>query len=79
MRLEAIDPQHPETVALLCGPLVLFPILEGRTPSITRAQLLAAQQRTERAWGTKTADGALRLLPYIAIEDEQYDTYVRLT
>ena len=24
MRLEAVDKQHPETVALLCGPLVLM-------------------------------------------------------
>ena len=28
-RLEAIDPQHPETVALMNGPLVLFAITES--------------------------------------------------
>jgi len=37
LRLESIDPQHPQTVALLCGPLVLFAISET-APSVTMQQ-----------------------------------------
>ncbi len=79
MRLEAIDPQHPETVALLCGPLVLFAITKDAALSITRAQLLAAKQLGEKSWEAKTANGPLQLLPYVAIDDEQYSTYLRVT
>ena len=43
MRLEAVDPQHPQTVALVYGPLVLFAITHAR-PVLTRADLLAARK-----------------------------------
>jgi DUF1680 family protein len=76
MRLEAIDPNHPNTVALVRGPLVLFPIT-GEAPPVTRQQLLsAARIRQQAAWQTETASDPLRLLPFSAIEDEQYTTYV---
>src|SRR5271154_1854474 len=42
MRLEPIDPQHPDTVALVRGPLVLFAMTE-QAPKVTRQQLLAAE------------------------------------
>ena len=41
MRLEPIDPEHPETVALMRGPLVLFAVTE-QAPKVTGQQLLAA-------------------------------------
>jgi hypothetical protein len=79
MRLYPIDPQHPDTVALLCGPLVLFPIINTSAPSMTRAQLMAATQTGKQEWQTTSAGGAVKLLPYIAIDEEQYSTYLRVT
>jgi DUF1680 family protein len=80
MRLEPIDPQHPETVALLCGPLVLFAITgnDGR-PSLTRAQLLAASQTGKQAWEASAAPGPMKMLPYVVIDEEQYSTYLHVT
>jgi DUF1680 family protein len=79
MRLESIDPQHPEAVALLCGPLVLFAITNGTAPTITRAQLLAAKQAGTQTWETTATSGRMKLLPYIAIDEEQYSTYLLVT
>jgi hypothetical protein len=81
MRLQAIDPQHPDTVALLCGPLVLFAITKDSAQpfSIARAKLLAARQTEKQAWEVTEANGPIRLLPYIGIDDEQYSTYLHVT
>jgi DUF1680 family protein len=81
MRLQTIDPQHPDTVALLCGPLVLFAIAkDSSSPSaISRAQLLAARQTEKQAWEVASAAGPIRMLPYIGISDEQYSTYLHVT
>jgi uncharacterized protein len=76
-RLEAISPRHPETVALLQGPLVLFPVTAA-APQFTRAQLLAAKQSGE-LWHADSAAGPIKLLPFTAIADEPYTTYVRVT
>ena len=64
------------------GPLVLFSTPDagtGETPSITRAQLLAARRRGPDLWHADTARGALRLVPFTAIESEPYSTYLRVT
>jgi len=76
-RLEAIDARHPETVALLCGPLVLFAITES-APTISRGQLLAAAKTGPQSWQAAAATGPLRLLPFTAIVDEPYTTYFRM-
>jgi hypothetical protein len=78
MRLEAIDPQHPQTVALLFGPLVLFAITAAR-PALTAAELLGASRVDERTWQIKTASGPIKMLPFTEIEEEQYSTYQRVT
>ncbi|HEY0795713.1 MAG TPA: beta-L-arabinofuranosidase domain-containing protein, partial [Acidisarcina sp.] len=76
MRLEPVDAQHPDTVALVRGPLVLFAIGEG-TPNVTRAQLLAATRNSaSREFTAQSASGPLRLLPFTAIADEHYSTYL---
>ena len=79
MRLEQIDPEHPDTVALVRGPLVLFPVTE-QAPRVTRQQLLAAARVAEdsnkSAWQVQTSSGTVRLLPFTAINDERYTTYV---
>jgi hypothetical protein len=78
MRLEPIDAQHPQTVALLCGPLVLFAIT-NTPPDVTSQQLLAARKTGEQEWQVKTATGPMSMLPFTGIADEQYSTYLLVT
>jgi uncharacterized protein len=78
LRLDAIDAQHAQTVALMFGPLVLFAITDA-APSLTRAELLAAERLDRRSWQVKRANTTLKLLPFIEIEDEQYSTYLNIT
>jgi len=78
LRLEAIDAQHPDTVALLRGPLVLFAVTEA-APTISRQQLLAARYLPHKqAWQAETQSGPLRLLPFTSLEDERYTTYLKI-
>ena len=76
-RLEPIDPLHPKTVALLCGPLVLFAITSAM-PVVSGAQLLAAKKTASQRWQADTVAGSFDLLPFIAISDEQYSTYLKI-
>lgn len=78
MRLEAIDPQHAQTVALLSGPLVLFAITEAQ-PALTREQLLAAKKTGAQSWEVRTGSGPMKMLPFTAIGEEQYSTYLRVS
>jgi len=80
MRLEPIDEKHPETAALLCGPLVLFPLNhEGGPLRVPRSQLLAARQTGKQRWEVRAAHGPLTLRPFVAINDESYSTYWDVT
>ncbi len=79
MRLEAIDPQHAGTVALLRGPLVLMAVKqqqEAPAPQFTRQQLLAATRVSERQWQAASAHGPVTLLPFISLGALPYTTYV---
>jgi len=79
LRLEAIGNKHPDTVALLCGPLVLFAINENDSrPALTRSQLLAARQTGNHEWKVGTGDNRVRFLPYVAIDEQRYSTYLRV-
>ena len=79
LRLEALDRGHGDTVALLCGPLVLFPIsADGRALRPRREELLAARQIAPRRWETTVGSAPLALLPYVDIDDEPYTTLVTL-
>jgi DUF1680 family protein len=75
--LKAVDDQHVDTVALLCGPLVLFAISED-TPKVTREHLLAARQPRDGIpeWRTELDKGTLRFVPFWAIKDQTYFTYL---
>ena len=77
LRLEPIDDAHPDIVALLCGPLVLFPL--GTVPAkLTRRELLSAKNPSPGKWQLAGASGPVRLLPFFSIEEEPYSTYFRL-
>jgi len=78
LRLEPVDPQHPQTVALVFGPLVLFAITNAQ-PALTRAQLLAAKRMDRRSWQVSDAGAPLKLLPFTDIGEEPYSTYLHVT
>lgn len=77
LRLEPIHARHPDVVALMTGPLALFPIEAGARQA-TRAQWLAATRSGESEWTVMAGDGAIRLRPFSAIGDERYRLYSRL-
>ncbi len=75
--LEAVDPEHPNLVALVHGPLALFST--GEIPAgITRKNLLAAAQVSAGSndWQTRTDAGALTLRPFAHLYDEHYRLYL---
>lgn len=78
MRLEPVDRQHPETVALVFGPLVPFAITDTQ-PALTRAELLGAKRMDERSWQVRTDGVPTKMLPFTEIGEEQYSTYLRVT
>lgn len=78
LRLEPVDPQHPQTVALVFGPLVLFAITDTQ-PSLTRADFLAAKRMDRRSWQVSTAGAPLKLVPFTDLGEEQYSTYLHVT
>jgi uncharacterized protein len=80
LRLEPIDRRHPDTVALLAGPLVLFPInAGGEHSSLRRSDLLAVRQVEPRRWATRAASAPLTFLPYVAIDEEEYSTFLTVS
>ncbi len=76
MRLEAVDPQHPNVLAPVLGPMALFALGRPQSP-LPRSALMAAAQTSSGSdtWRTGTAGGALTFKPFIAIQDEQYRLY----
>jgi uncharacterized protein len=71
VRLESIDAQHPDTVAVLRGPLVLFAATD-QVPKMTRQQLLQIGE----AW--PGASNSVRMLPFTGITSESYTAYVNV-
>ena len=77
-RLEPVDVQSPDTVALLRGPVALFAI--GDIPQrITRSQLLAANavSASSSDWQAQTDAGPMLLRPFAAIAAEPYRLYFK--
>ena len=77
-RLEAIDTQHPDTVAVLVGPLVLF---GDQAPGLSRSQLLAAKRMAPGVWHVSPGgDRVVKMVSWTAIsENEPYSAYLRVT
>jgi hypothetical protein len=81
MRLEAIDAHHPDTVALLRGPLVLMAVKAQQNspvPKLTREQLLAAQRTGRSQWQVSSSQGNVTMLPFTSLGELPYTTYVKL-
>jgi DUF1680 family protein len=70
VRLEAINPRHPDTVALVRGPLVLFALAED--PRVSREQLLTVKRVENGAWQA----GGVKFKPFVDIDEEHFTTYL---
>jgi hypothetical protein len=82
MRLEPIDAQHTDTLALLRGPLVLMAVKEKEAaplPKVTRAELLSAKRMSERQWQVTAANGPVTMLPFRWLGSRPYTTYLRVS
>ena len=82
MRLETIDAQHTDTVALLRGPLVLMAVKDkqaGPLPKISREQLLAARRVSEQQWQVASANGPVTMLPFTWLGSRPYTTYMKVS
>jgi DUF1680 family protein len=78
VRLSSVDPQHPNLVAVLHGPLALFAV--GDVPSnLTRTQLLATAQSGENDWQVPASAQGLKMLPYPVITNQTYRLYLPVT
>ncbi len=77
--LEAIDPQHPNLVAPVRGPLALFSV-DAVPADLRRADVLGMAQAAKGSsdWQVKTQSSALTLRPFTAIKDEHYRLYLAL-
>src|SRR5580704_321444 len=80
-RLESVDAEHPDTVALLAGPLVLMRTVEAdaAVAPLRRDSLLNAQRdrngRHEWQVTTDAGSGAVKLKPFVDIDGERYSAY----
>ncbi len=76
LRLQQVDPETPETVALLRGPLVLF--LLGDSQPLPEKSLLSAERIAPTEWLVQSPKGDVRLRPFTGVQDQQYSTYTQL-
>ena len=76
LRLERIEPESPNIVALMHGPVALFAI--GDNPAApTRDQLMAATVSSQSSsdWTVQTNSGAVTFRSFADIKDEPYRLY----
>src|SRR5580693_516149 len=80
LRLEAVDANHPEMVALVQGPLVLLAVGESQ-PTFERSALLKAKAASNATgdWLASSANGrTITMRPFMNIDKESYSTYLLL-
>ena len=80
LRLEAVDANHPNLVALLRGPLVLFALADSQ-PSFDKSGLLTAKPMNNAMgdWLANSTEGTpVVMRPFMNIDKENYSTYVLL-
>ena len=80
LRLEQVDTNHPDLVALVQGPIVLMAVADSQ-PNFERASLLRATPVKNAAgdWTAVASDGSrVTMRPFMSIDKESYSTYVRL-
>jgi hypothetical protein len=80
LRLESVDANHPNLVALMQGPLVLFAVGSAQ-PSFDRNALLRAKPTNSAGadWLASSSDGSsVTMRPFMNIDTESYSAYVLL-
>jgi len=78
-RLQAIESRHPNTVAVMRGPLVLFalkPLQSSPMPSFRKTSLLDLQRISQREWQVRGGNATYRLVPFTEVGSEPYTTYL---
>jgi DUF1680 family protein len=78
LRLESVDANHANVVALMQGPLVLMAVAESQ-PTFDRNSLLQAKAANTRTgdWLATSTDGkSITMRPFMTIDKESYSTYV---
>jgi DUF1680 family protein len=75
-RLEAINQRHPDIVALMNGPLVLFAVGDHGA-LLTAKQMLAARRVEGSQWLAESGSGSMNFVPFTSIGDEEYRTYLQ--
>ena len=81
MQLEPVDPRHPNTAALVRGPLVLMaakPDIGASVPVLSRSALLNATRSGASEWRADAAAGPISLMPFTALGDRPYTTYLNI-
>ena len=81
MRLEPIDPRHPDTAAVVRGPLVLMavkPNIDAPVPVLSRSELLSAGRAGAKEWLADAAEGPIILTPFTALGARPYTAYLDL-
>jgi uncharacterized protein len=79
LRLQAVDAQNPQLVALVRGPLAMFAV--GNLPaSFSQSQLLAASAAGSNSdtWIVQAGADKVSFKPFASISDEQYRLYQTL-
>ena len=78
LRLEPVDNENRNNVALVRGPLALFAVNDVPA-NITGKQLLAATKvaQSSHDWSTRTESGVLTFRPFMEIMSENYRLYIR--
>jgi uncharacterized protein len=77
LRTEVLDVAHPETVAVMYGPRVLFALAAGPV-KVSKAQVLAARQTGGGEWTIDTTKGPLRMVPFTSVGENTYSPYIRV-
>ena len=49
------------------------------SPTVTRAQLLAVKKMMPEVWRVGLGGRIMKMMPFTAIEDQEYATYLRVT
>ena len=80
LRLERVDANRPDMVALVQGPLVLFAIADSQPTFDSKGLLQAkATSNAKGDWMATSADGSsVAMRPFMNIDKEKYSTYVIL-
>lgn len=77
LRLEPLNDKHRDVVALMYGPLVLFPVNASNEP-LRADQWLGARRKGQREWAVQSTAVPIRLLPFMEIKGETYRLYNRV-